>query len=44
VIVVRRLRGQAVVSILMKPSPALPNKIAAPARDFYSFHDKKRVK
>jgi len=44
VIVARKLLGQAVVSILMKRSPALPSKIAAPARDFYSIHDEKRVK
>jgi len=44
VIVARRLRGQAVVSISKKLSPALPNKIAAPARNFYTFIDEKRVK
>jgi hypothetical protein len=43
VIVVKRLHGQAAVSILMKRSPVLPNKIAAPAKDINRIYKEKMV-
>jgi hypothetical protein len=43
VIVARKLLGQAAVSILMKRSLVLPNKIAAPAKDIYLIYNEKMV-